>query len=43
MVERFNRRLAEHLDRRSQLQAHRRFRDHTDRDTAIGAWRCPKA
>src|SRR5215471_15399748 len=32
MVERFNRRLAEHLDRRPQLQAHRRFRDHADRD-----------
>ena len=35
MVERFNRRLGEHLDRRPQLQAHRRFRDHAERDAYL--------
>jgi transposase InsO family protein len=35
MVERFNRRLGEHLDRRPQLQAHRRFRDHVERDAYL--------
>jgi hypothetical protein len=35
MVERFNRRLGEHLDRRPQLRAHRRFRDHAERDTYL--------
>jgi transposase InsO family protein len=35
MVERCNRRLGEHLDRRPQLQAHRRFRDHAERDAYL--------
>lgn len=35
MVERFNRRLGEHLDRRPLLRAHRRFRDHAERDTYL--------
>ena len=35
MVERFNRRLSEHLDRRPQLRAHRRFRDHAERDAYL--------
>jgi len=35
MVERFNRRLGEHLDRRPQLRAHRRFRDHAERDAYL--------
>ena len=35
MVERFNRRLGEHLDRRPQLRAHRCFRDHAERDAYL--------
>ena len=35
MVERFNRRLGEHLDRRPLLRAHRRFRDHAERDAYL--------
>ena len=35
MVERFNRRLGDHLDRRPQLRAHRRFRDHAERDAYL--------
>ena len=35
MVERFNRRLGDHLDRRPLLRAHRRFRDHAERDAYL--------
>jgi hypothetical protein len=35
MVERFSRRLGEHLDRRPQLRAHRHFRGHAERDTDL--------
>jgi Integrase core domain len=35
MVERFNRRLGEHLDCVPQLRAHRRFRDHAERDAYL--------
>jgi len=37
MVERFNRRLGEHLDRVPQNRAahHRRFRDHEERDAYL--------
>ena len=35
MVERFNRRLGEHLDRKPYLRAHRRVRDHAERDAYL--------
>jgi transposase InsO family protein len=35
MVERFNRRLGEHLDQRPQLRAHRRFQNHAERDAYL--------
>ena len=35
MVERFNRRLGDHLDRRPLLRAHRRFLDHAERDAHL--------
>ncbi len=35
MVERFNRRLGEHLDRRPHLRDHRHFRDHAERDAYL--------
>jgi transposase InsO family protein len=38
MVERFNRRLGDHLDRRPQLRAHRRFHDHAERDAYLHAF-----
>ena len=38
MVERFNRRLGEHLEQRPQLRAHRRFRDHAERGAYLHAF-----
>ena len=38
MVERFNRRLGEHLERRPQLRAHRRFHNHAERDAYLHAF-----
>ncbi len=38
MVERFNRRLSDHLDRQPQLRAHRRFHDHAERDAYLHAF-----
>jgi transposase InsO family protein len=35
LVERFNRRRGEHLDRRPQLRAHHRCRDHAERDAYL--------